>query len=164
MKRKKLLIPLFAILAAAVINLIFIINARIPSGSMAPTINEDSFVIGNRLAYLTSEPKLGDVVFFKNKEVSSFLLIKRIIATPGDRFKMVKGRVYIDGMLLEEDYIDDFGCDDFDEITVPDGCYLMLGDNRCESNDSRYWENPFISKEQIKAKATLVWLPEFKKI
>lgn len=131
---------------------------------MKPTIDSGSFVIGSKLAYLTAEPKVGDIVFFKNEDISSSLLIKRIIATPGMRFSMKDGRVYINGQLLDEEYITDFGESTFDEITVPDDCFILLGDNRTESNDSRYWDDPFVKRKDIKAKATFIWFPKFKLI
>ncbi len=164
MKKKVWLIPALAIVSAAIINFFFIINARIPSGSMESTIDSGSFVIGNRLAYFARDPQAGDIVFFRDEEITSSLLIKRVIATPGMRFAVRDGRVYINGELIDEEYVDHFGKDDFDEITVPEDCYVVLGDNRTESNDSRHWEDPFITKKQIKAKATYVWFPQLKKL
>lgn len=164
MKKKAWLIPLVAIACAAVINLFFIVNAHISSNSMAPTMESGSFVIGNRLKYVFGEPRQGDVVFFRNEEVSSSLLVKRVIATPGMRFEMKNGRVYINGKLLDEPYVKEFGSDSFDEVTVPDNSYIVLGDNRTESNDARRWKDPFITKDQIKAKATFIWFPKLKSI
>lgn len=155
---------MLAIACAGVINFFFIINAHVPSASMEPTLNSGCFVIGNRLAYLSESPQLGDVVFFKKDDVSPSLLVKRIVALPGMRFAMKDGKVYLNGEPIDEEYIDELGDSDYDEITVPDGCYLVLGDNRRESNDSRYWQDPFVKQDQIKAKATLVWFPEFKNI
>jgi len=162
MNKRLLLIAASAIFLAAIINLFFIVNAYIPSSSMAITIEKGSFVIGNRLSYLNSAPECGDIVFFKKDSISKATLIKRIIATPGQRFSMADGRVYINGALLEEPYVHEFSDEDFNEITVPENSYIVLGDNRMESEDSRSWEDPYITKENIKAKAKLMWFPKFK--
>lgn len=164
MRKKALIIPLVAIACAAVINLLFVVNARVQSGSMEPTVESESFVIGNRLAYLLDEPRQGDVVFFKNESVSSALLVKRIIATPGMRFEIRAGRVYTDGKMLEEPYVKEFGNENFEAVTVPENAYIVLGDNRTESKDARHWESPFITRAQIKARAAFMWFPEFKRI
>ena len=164
MRKRFWIIPAAAVLCAAVINLFFIINAHVPSASMEPSIKSGSFVIGDKNAYSKDSPKTGDIIFFKNEAVSNALLIKRIIATPGQRFSMKDGRVYIDDIMLEEPYIESFSDDNFDEVTVPADSFVVLGDNRTESNDSRMWSDPFITKNQIKAKASLVWFPEFKKL
>lgn len=164
MKNRFWIIPATAVVCAAIINIFFITNAHIPSSSMEPTVKSGSFVIGDKNSYRNSSPQTGDIIFFKKEDVSDALLIKRIIATPGQRFSMEDGRVYIDGILLDEPYIDSFSGDDFEEITVPEDSYIVLGDNRAESNDSRMWDEPFIKKDQIKAKANLVWFPEFEKL
>lgn len=164
MNKKTLWICACAILLAAVINLFFIINAYIPSSSMSPTIDEGCFVIGNRLAYTKNGPESGDIVLFKNTEVSDSILIKRVIALPGQSFSMKNGRVYINGEALDEPYIDVFSDDNYDEVVVPEDSYILLGDNRKESTDSRHWDDPYVTKDQIKAKATLMWFPKFKVI
>ena len=126
--------------------------STVPSSSMSPTIRAEDKIIVNRLAYVVNEPQRGDIVAFESKE-KGYNMIKRIIGLPGETIEFHDGSVYINGELLVEDYIP-YGVETnpilFDmAYTVPDGCYFMLGDNRENSADSRYWINPFISKDDI---------------
>ncbi len=157
-------IPLLAIALAAAVNLLWIVNARVPSGSMEPTIPSGSFLLGFRTAYRTEEPQCGDIVFFHKKDISRHLLIKRIIATPGQTVEVREGRVYVDGQLLEEAYVDTFSEDTCPPLTVPEDCYFMLGDNRTNSSDSRVWDDPFVRREDIVAEARYLLFPTCKKI
>ena len=90
--RKWLLIPLSALVAAFLINFFIIVNARVPSGSMRPVVPENSAVLGLRTSYAFSPPERGDIVFFKRSDISSALLIKRIVALPGETFEMRVGQ------------------------------------------------------------------------
>lgn len=126
--------------------------STVPSSSMSPTIRAEDKIIVNRLAYVVNEPQRGDIVAFESKE-KGYNMIKRIVGLPGETIEFHDGSVYINGELLVEDYIP-YGVETnpilFDmAYTVPDGCYFMLGDNRENSADSRYWINPFISKDDI---------------
>lgn len=146
-----------------------IINANVPSGSMENTIMTDSNLIGFRLAYSFSDPKRGDIVIFPDPDKKEDekgqveKLIKRIIGLPGDTVEIKKGHVYINGELLEEDYVkedwsDGTGSDGI-SVVVPEGCYFMMGDNRKTSLDARFWENKFVKREDIIGKAWLVYWP-----
>lgn len=163
-KLSPLLIPIAAIVCAAVINLCFIVNAHIPSGSMEPMVAEGSFVLGMRGDFTDGSLNNGDIVFFHKKTESEHLLIKRVIALPQQTFEMRQGRVYVDGKLLDEPYIAEFSSDDYPLTCVPDGACIVLGDNRTASTDSRYFDDPFIYLEDIAAKAELTWFPKFKKL
>ena len=161
-RRGRLLIPLAAVLLAALLNGFFLLNAYVPSGSMEPAIPSGSMVLGNRLAYRRSAPEAGDVIFFRRPEAGERrCLVKRVIAVPGQTFALQEGRVYIDGQLLEEDYVERFSGDDYPETFVPEGCYIVLGDNRMESGDSRFWEDPFVRREDILARGMFVYFPKF---
>ena len=138
MKRlKPLLLPAAAIVLAAVLNTFFLANVHVPSASMEPAIPSGAMVLADRTAYRTEAPKAGDIVVFSHGEAGACRLIKRIVAVPGQVFSIRDGRVYIDGLLLPEEYIQDFSSDDYPETLVPEGCYLVLGDNRNHSSDSR---------------------------
>lgn len=163
MKRGRcLLIPAAAILLAACLNCVFLLNAYVPSGSMEPAIPSGSLVLGNRLAYGRDNPQAGDVVFFHHPEIGERKwLVKRIIALPGQTFALCGGRVYIDGKLLEEAYVEEYSDDTYPETLVPEDCYIVLGDNRQESGDSRTWKEPFVRREDILARGICVYFPEF---
>lgn len=163
MKRyRRLRLPGTAILLAALLNTYLFINAYVPSGSMVPTIPEGAMVLGNRMAYRKEEPKTGDVVFFHHAEMGEQQwLVKRVIALPGQTFAVKEGQVYINGSPLREPYVEYASKDNFPEICVPEDCYILLGDNRQASHDSRYWEDPFVRREDIRAKGWFVYFPKF---
>ena len=143
------LLPLAAVGVAVFVNLFLLMNARVPSGSMEPTIPTGSLMLGDRTAYLRGEPEAGDVILFRHEEFGKAYLVKRVMAVPGQTFSLREGRVYLDGQLLEEDYVTEFSTDSYPETVVPEGCYLVMGDNRRNSNDSRFWDDPFVRREYI---------------
>ena len=149
-----------AFVLAVLTNHFLIVNAKIPSGSMIPTIQEGNRIIGNRLAYINSDPKRGDIVVFYYPDDESQKFIKRIIGLPGETIYIADGIVYIDGQPLDErDYltVETYGVSG--PFTIPDNCYFMLGDNRNSSNDSRFWVNHFVSRDKIIAKALFCYFP-----
>lgn len=110
---KWLLIPAAALLLAFFLNFFIMINARVPSGSMEPTIPSGSWVFGLRTAYRNDLPARGDVIFFYHREESDRLLIKRVIALPGQIFEIRAGTVYIDEEPIDEPYVESFSSDDY---------------------------------------------------
>lgn len=161
-KERWWLLPLLAVVLAALLNLFVLLNAHIPSGSMEPTIATGSLVLGDRTAYLRGDPQAGDVVFFRHEsEFGQRIIIKRVIALPGQTFSMVDGRVYLDGLLLDEPYVTQFSWDSYPETLVPEGCCIVLGDHRTNSNDSRFWTDPFVRREDLLGRAMFVYFPRF---
>ncbi len=149
-----------AFILATLTNRYLIVNARIPSGSMIPTITEGNRIIGNRLAYINSDPKRGDVVVFYYPDDETQKYIKRIIGLPGETVYIEHGTVYIDGQPIDEsDYLTVETSGVSGPFTVPEGCYFMMGDNRNSSWDSRFWNNTFVSKDKIIAKAMFCYFP-----
>lgn len=133
----------------------------VPSESMQPTLDVADIVITNGLAYINDDPQRGDIVIFSGTEgdIKGEILIKRIIGLPGDSLMFVEGSVYINGQLYREDYLDeDMKTHSFMDYEIPEGCYFVLGDNRIDSYDSRYWNNPYITKNDIKGK-TIMRIP-----
>ena len=65
------------------------------------------------------------------------------------------------GELLDEPYIAEFSRDSYPETVVPEGCYLVLGDHRTNSNDARYWADPFVRREDLLARGLFVYFPRF---
>ena len=127
---KKKLIWLIPILAALLVSLLFqtvLLIGYVPTASMEPTLEEGSYILGLR-PY--GDLKTGDIVIFEHEER---LLVKRIAASGGEE-------IAVDGI----------------RYIVPDGHYLMLGDNAENSYDSRYWEVPYVSEEAIVAKLILL--------
>ena len=143
-----------------------IVNATIPSGSMENTILPGDRIIGSRLSYLYHEPKRQDVVIFRFPDDESQVFIKRVIGLPGETLRIVDGRVYMNGSEkpLEEIYIKEVPRGDFGSFKVPEDSYFMMGDNRNHSHDSRYWENHYVKKEDILAKAIFRYYPRLGKV
>ena len=154
-----------AFVLAILINKFVILNEEIPSGSMENTIMTGDKVLTFRLAYLFGEPERGDIVVFPFPDDESVDYIKRIIGLPGETVVITDGEVFIDNSEdpLDEPYVkhDDWGEGEEFTFVVPEDSYFMMGDNRRDSMDSRYWENHFVSKDKIKSKA-LFRYPNFK--
>jgi signal peptidase I len=107
--------------------------------SMLPNFTTDQFIIVSRLSYVMSDPQRGDVVVFHYPMDPDRDFIKRVIGLPGETVTILEGRVYINGKLLDEPYIEDFcrgkSCDG--EWVIPPDNYFVLGDNRGASKDSQ---------------------------
>ena len=148
-------IIVIAVCIAFICNQFIIVNAKVPTGSMKDTIMEGNRLIGFRLSYLFSDPKRLDVVIFKYPDDETQNYVKRIIGLPGDIVVIKEGKVYVNGDLLDEPYIKEPMAVNSDVLTysVPAGCYFMMGDNRNNSLDSRFWKNTYVAKNKILAKA-----------
>lgn len=160
-----------AIIATIIVEFI-IINATVPTGSMESTILPGDRILGSRLTYLFNEPERGDIVVFKFQFEEDTDYVKRIIGLPGETVSIQNGQIYIyegDKLIegpLEEDYLNGewtLRADGY-TFTVPEGRYLVLGDNRNNSSDARYWydeiymtgnceeKDIYVSKDQILGK------------
>ncbi|MDQ0287585.1 signal peptidase I [Desulfofundulus luciae] len=147
-----------AVLLAAVIRLFILAPFYIPSGSMEPTLQVGDRIIVSKLAYRFGEPRRGDIVVFKYPLDPSRDFVKRLIGLPGETVALRNNHLYINGRLVAEDYLpQDIHFADFGPVQVPPGYYLMLGDNRNNSDDSRVWG--FLPRQNIVGKAILVYWP-----
>ena len=142
----------------------YVVNPyRIPSSSMEPTLHcarpgsgcEARFsdrVLANRVIYHFRDPKRGEIVVFKTPAAAAVAcsgaggsggdtFVKRLIGLPGERWREQDGYIYIDGKKLDEPYVepDRRDTETIPEKTIPEDHYLMLGDNRGSSCDSRRW-------------------------
>ena len=154
---KTLLRPLLiAIACALVVRGAFFRVYGIPSASMAPTLQPgDQIVVTPYRAPFAREPKRGDVVVFRSPFRRDELLIKRIIATPGDLVASDAGCVTVGGHALAEPYVQRAAASGvIAPQIVPAGCYFVAGDNRENSWDSRTWG--VLPRELISGRARLV--------
>ncbi len=158
-------IVIAAVLAHIITNYV-LINANVPTGSMENTIPSQTRMFGFRLAYQFSEPQRGDIVIFKYPDDERENYVKRVIGLPNETIDIIDGKVYINNSdtPLEEEYLKETwivmnGSDTPLHFEVPENSYFMLGDNRNDSKDSRYWANPFVKEDKILAKAVFSYWP-----
>jgi signal peptidase I len=162
---------LIAALAAVLLRVFIVQPYYIPSASMEPTLHgcpgcNDDHVLVDKISYDVHGVRVGDIVVFHkpdNAQVPEDVLIKRVIALGGDRISMKKGRVYINGGRLDEGYLnDDHSCyatdpsENWGPRTVPDGDVFVMGDNRCNSEDSREF-GPIKTSSIIGRAFMIVW-------
>ncbi|MBO6133255.1 MAG: signal peptidase I [Lachnospiraceae bacterium] len=153
-----------AILISLFIDNVIIVNATVPSSSMEKTIMTNDRIIGLRFAYIKDDPERGDIIIFKYPDDESILYIKRIIGMPGETVEIRNGVVEIDGEPLDEPYLTVHTEGTWGPYEVPEGHYFMMGDNRNNSADSRYWQNTYLEREKIVGKAVIRYFPSIKKL
>ncbi len=135
---------LLAIVIAVFIKTFIFNTTYVLGNSMYPTLHEKDRLFSNRISLYFSSPDRGDIVVLKAPDVENKDYIKRVIGISGDTVAIIDGKVYLNGNLLEEDYIEeDAYTDTYGENywEVPEDHVFVLGDNRAEgaSKDSRYF-------------------------
>jgi signal peptidase I len=151
---------------------------KIPTGSMENNLLVGDHLLVDKFVFAPAptalerallpvrEVKRGDVIVFKYPIEPERDFIKRVIGLPGETLEVKKKVVYINGQPLKEDYVHflvPIGAglepgdkrDDYGPVTVPEGYYFAMGDNRDNSQDSRWWG--FLSRDYIKGKALMVY-------
>lgn len=151
-----------AFVMAWIITTFIIVNAQVPSGSMENTVMTGDRLIANRLSYVVSEPKRFDIVVFKFPDDESKLYIKRIIGMPGDKVEIRDNKVYINDSTepLDDSFTKEPMFTPDAVYEVPEGHYFMMGDNRNNSSDSRFWINTYVAKDKILGKAVFRYYPK----
>lgn len=125
--------------------------------SMQPNLWADEKVLVGKLEYYFTEPKRGDIVIVKYPDRKENI-IKRVIATAGERIRINGGSVYIDGKRLQEPYIPEEIFGEYEEQAVPDGMIFVMGDNRNDSHDSRSPSVGPVPLTEVKGRAYwIVW-------
>jgi len=133
--------------------------ARVEGQSMAPTLEDQDRLIVNKLAYRMHDPQVGDIVMLYYPRDPEKSFVKRVVGEPNDRLKSVDGRVYRNGVPLDDDFIPgEYRSDDsWGPLEVPEGYYFVMGDHRNNSSDSRSWQ--YVPKKYIIGKVQLRWWP-----
>ena len=154
---------IFVIAMAAFLVLFFGIRVSVVGQSMSGTLDGRDTVLVNRFVYKLTEPKVNDIiVFLPNGNEKSHYYIKRVIAVPGDTVQITEGIVYVNGEPFEEafeaPYIEN-GLLAEEPVVVGEDEYFVLGDNRNNSEDSRYANIGNVKKEHILGKAWFVISP-----
>lgn len=153
---------------------------KIPSGSMEPSLLVGDHLIVNKMIFAAAptgfertvlahrDVRRGDVVVFKHPRQPDRDLIKRVIGLPGERLELHRKKIYINGQPLDEPYVhfieppsaggpprtDDLR-EEYGPVTIPADQYFMMGDNRDNSEDSRYWG--FLPLPYMKGKALFIY-------
>ena len=145
------------ILIAYVCVAFFGIRTNVVGQAMAENLSNGDSVLMNRFVYIMSNPKAGDVVVFQpNGNEKSHYYIRRVIGVPGDKVQIKDGAVYVNGELFDEKVkvasIEEPGVA-MEEIKLGENEYFVLGDNRNNSEDSRYANIGNIQKDYIVGKA-----------
>ncbi|NTW04724.1 MAG: signal peptidase I [Peptococcaceae bacterium] len=147
-----------AVLLALIVRAFLFQPFYIPSGSMEPTLQINDEILVNKFGYRVWDLERGDIVVFKYPGDPSKDYVKRLIGLPGEKFELKNNKLYIDGQEISESYLPkDMRFNDFGPETVPEKAYLMLGDNRNNSEDSRYWG--FLPQENVIGKAMFIFWP-----
>ena len=159
-------IILMAVIITMLLRAFVIDNYEIPTGSMEPTIEINDRVFAEKLSYRFGSPVSGDIVTFHDPVVKGRVLIKRCIAVGGQTINIKDGRVYVDGIELDEPYVhgrDTLPLSTYQDMKitypyrVPEGMIWVMGDNRTNSLDSRFF-GPVLESELI-GKALFRFLP-----
>ena len=184
-RKKSVLREYFESLVIAVILALFVRTwvfqaFKIPSGSMEPNLLIGDHLIVNKMSFAPTatalermvlprrEIRRGDIIVFKSPEEPDRDLIKRVIGLPGDRLELRRKLIYVNGNRLDEPFVqflEPLPADapstpgdlrqEYGPVTVPDGQYFMMGDNRDNSQDSRYWG--FLPASYIKGRALFIY-------
>ncbi|GAB4340593.1 MAG: signal peptidase I [Desulfobulbaceae bacterium] len=167
-----------AIIIALVLALLirtFVVQAfKIPSGSMLPTLQIGDHLLVNKFIYGVKMPFTGkvliplreparfDVIVFRYPQDPKLDYIKRVIGLPGEVVECRNKIIYINGKPIEDPYgyhLDDIVVpgqrDNFGPVTVPEGKVFVMGDNRDNSHDSRFWG--FVDYQEILGKALIIY-------
>ena len=180
-KKGKLRENIEAIVIAIILALFirtFVVQAfKIPSGSMKPTLQigdhilVNKFIYGVKLPYVrttiipVSSPERGDIIVFVYPEEPEKDFIKRVIGVPGDTVQISNKQVFVNGRPFARDYgiHTDTNVipgrvnhrDNFGPVTVPQDSYFVMGDNRDNSYDSRFWG--FVDESAVKGEAFMIY-------
>lgn len=166
-----------ALILAMVIRTFIIQAFKIPSGSMIPTLLIGDHILVNKFLYGTKipfsgkrmlmfkKPERGDIIVFKYPENPSKDFIKRVVAVEGDVIESKNKMIYVNGNKVNEPYarhtdssMRPMGIeprDNFGPVIVPKDKYFVMGDNRDQSYDSRYWG--YVDIKDIKGKALILY-------
>ncbi|HBG00753.1 MAG TPA: signal peptidase I [Firmicutes bacterium] len=144
-----------AVLIAAFI-MIFIARAYTVNGdSMLPTLHHGERLLVDKISYRFVDPSRGEIIVFKNPSDTNEQFVKRVIGLPGDEVAIVQGVVYINGQPVGEDYTLAPARIGFTSQIVPEDTYFVLGDNRNNSEDSRFNRVGFLPRDLIIGRA--IW-------
>jgi signal peptidase I len=129
----------FSVVVSFFIILFVYQPVKVEGGSMEPGLEDQERIFINKMVYHWESIERGDIVVFRYPRDTSKSFIKRVIGLPGDEVRINRGRVYVNGKLVQEAYVPPQFQDErsYPDIDIPPNTYFVLGDHRSMSNDSR---------------------------
>ena len=150
---------IFAVIVIILFQTVFMLSL-IPSSSMKPTIEVNNVVFSTRYDVDEEDIERFDILVFIPPDNPDITYIKRVIGLPGETIEVKGGKVYADGIELDDSFINGSQNQVGDGVyEVPEGYYFFLGDNRNNSKDSRFWDKPYVPADDIQAKAKCILFP-----
>ncbi|MCF8111141.1 MAG: signal peptidase I [Desulfobacteraceae bacterium] len=138
---------------------------KIPSGGMAPTLKAGDYVFADKFIYSRQEVRRGDIVIFPYPEDPSKAFVKRVVAIGGDTLEIIDKKIFLNGDPQAHDYaihtdphiLSEKECprDNFGPVKVPEDMLFVMGDNRDNSYDSRFWG--YVKKSSVKGKVKSIY-------
>src|SRR5690625_3910838 len=155
---------LMSVVLAALIIAFVAQSFLVEGSSMEPSFHHGQRLMVEKVTYRFGNPKRGEVVVFKYPGDERRKFIKRIIGLPGDEITIKNGFLHINGQRIEESYINGptygtYSAPTFGPVLVPERHYFVLGDNRRNSDDSRYPDVGFVPKRNLIGRAMFVYWP-----
>ncbi len=150
---------IFAVIVIILFQTVFMLSL-IPSSSMEPTIEVNNVVFSTRYDVDEEDIERFDILVFIPPDNPDITYIKRVIGLPGETIEVKEGKVYADGVELDDSFIKaPMNRTGDGTYVVPEHSYFFIGDNRNNSNDSRFWDNPYVPADDIQAKAKCILFP-----
>lgn len=138
----------------------FLVEPYMVSGpSMMNTLQDRERLLVNKLVYYTRQPKRGEIIVFKYPSDTRRDFIKRVIAVGGDTIEIRDGKTLVNGEAIDESYIREPFHTNLPKMTVPQGRIFVMGDNRNNSEDSRFQDVGFVDLSLVKGKASVIFWP-----
>jgi signal peptidase I len=132
---------------------------KIPASSMEPTLLVGDYFLVDMKIYKSEKPKRGDIVIFEFPKDPSKDFIKRVIATEGEKIEIIRNKIYINDQLIDDPWshftMPRSSIEDYGPVRVPEGSLFVMGDNRDNSQDSRFWG--FVKVNKVKGKAFIIY-------
>lgn len=152
-------------LAVFLLTYFFLIQPhRVQGDSMLPNFQNGELILTDKISYRIRQPARGDIIVFRAPTDPGKDFIKRIVALPGEKVKLLDGKIYINESPLKESYLpyDSTSASgsylrEGIEISIPEGKYFVMGDNRNHSSDSREWGA--VGKATIVGRAFIIYWP-----
>ena len=135
---------------------------HIPSASMSPTLVRGDYILVKTFAYSSTQPEITDVVVYKTPTNRNQDFVGRVLARAGDSIAVIDSIAVVNGEPREEDYIlkssENCRIKNFDQVVVPEGSLFIMGDNRCNSLDSRMFG--FVSDNKLIGQVFYIWMSD----